>query len=86
MTILKAIKIKPMDFLYEIIGEEDRTRAPEGLAELYDDLGVYKKWVDKFNSMIDKKFPKPNSDEKVADYLKKNYRKIAIEIIGRERA
>lgn len=86
MIILKEIKIKPIDFLYEIIGGEDRRHAPEGLAELYDDLGAYKKWVDKFNKMIDEKFPEPNSNKKVANYLKKNYRKIAIEIIGRERA
>ena len=85
MTIVKEVKIKPIDFLYRIIGGEDRRLAPEGLAELYDDLVTYKKWVDEFNGMIDKRFPKRNSEKKVADYLKKYYRRIAVKIIGRER-
>ena len=85
MTILKTEKVKPIDFLYGIIGKEDRRDAPEGLAELYDDLCVNKRWVDKFNKMIDKRFPEPNVEEKVANYLKKNHRQIGMEIIWKEK-
>ena len=86
MTVLTATEWKPIDFLYELIGGEDRRHAPEGLAELYDDLGARKEWVDKFNAIMNEKFREPAMDWEVVRFLKENYLGIACSIFGRERA
>ena len=80
MTILTAIDTKPMDFLYDLIGGEDRRNAPEGLAELYDDLGGRKEWVDRFNEIVEGHFPPQTMDYEVERYLKENWREIGAEI------
>jgi len=86
MTILHTEEIKPIDVLYNLIGGEDRTSAPDGTAELYDDLGVKKEWVDKFNAILEDKFPTPSMDWEVERYIRENCRMLAYAIFGRERA
>lgn len=86
MTILHTEEIKPIDVLYHLIGGEDRRNAPKGTAELYDDLGERKEWVDKFNAIVEDKFQTPTMEWEVERYIKDNYLTFAYEIFGRERA
>ena len=79
MTILTAKERKPIDILYDIIGGEDRRNAPEGLAELYDDLCDRKEYVDKFNNMVEDTFNMveeifsvPPMDWEVDRYIREN--------------
>lgn len=82
MTVLIAEERKPIDILYDIIGGEDRRNAPEGLAELYDELGEKKEWVDKFNGIVEAMFPTPTMDWEVERYIKDNWRMFFPVIFG----
>ena len=82
MTVLIAEEKKPIDILYDLIGGEDRRNAPEGLAELYDELGEKKQWVDKFNWIVAEMFPAPTMDWEVERYIKDNWRMFFSEILG----
>lgn len=82
MIVLIAEEKKPIDILYALIGGEDRRNAPEGLADLYDELGAKKEWVDKFNGIVEEMFPTPTRDWEVERYIKDNWRMFFYEILG----
>ena len=86
MTVLIAEEKKPIDILYDLIGGEDRRNAPEGLADLYDDLCGKKEWVDEFNGIVGNHFPEPAMKWEVERYIKENLRLFEFVILGSLRA
>lgn len=68
---ITEVERKPIDILCDLIGGEDRRCAPEGLAEMYEDIVEDKARVDMFNHLVDGAFGyKTNSVSDVEDYIK----------------
>lgn len=68
---VSEVEKKPIDILYDIIGGEDRRYAPEGLAEMYDEICEDKMRVDKFNHLVDIAFGnQATSVSNVENYVK----------------